>query len=87
MPEQRVPNTHIADEWAKFAERVLPASAGGVQRQETKRAYYAGAVALWHRLQRIVSDEPDMTADDEAIGEDLQVEIQDWLRDLREGRA
>lgn len=40
----------IADLWAGFAERVLPTDAGTIQTQETKRAFYGGAHALFELI-------------------------------------
>jgi hypothetical protein len=36
----------MAEEWNKFAGRILPLNASAVQRREMWRAFYAGAFAL-----------------------------------------
>ena len=36
----------IAEHWADFERRVMPISAGEVQREETRRAFYSGAAAM-----------------------------------------
>jgi hypothetical protein len=36
----------IADQWALFEKLVIPANAPPIQRQEMRRAFYAGAEAL-----------------------------------------
>lgn len=45
----------IADQWATFAAMVVPKGATAVQRQEMRRAFYAGAEAML-RLQWIAGD-------------------------------
>jgi hypothetical protein len=36
----------MAEEWNRFAGRVLPPHASAVQRREMRRSFYAGAFAL-----------------------------------------
>lgn len=36
----------IQSEWASFAEQCIPGDAPAIQIQETKRAFYAGSMAL-----------------------------------------
>lgn len=45
----------IAEQWATFAAMVMPKDAEPVQRQEMRRAFYAGAEAML-RLQWIAGD-------------------------------
>lgn len=55
MPAQRwameeraaEPSTEIEAAWSRYRDGVLPADAGQAQVFETKRAFYAGAMALW----------------------------------------
>lgn len=42
MPIERL---HIAEEWDQYARRVMPADAAENQRQELRRAFYAGAMS------------------------------------------
>lgn len=47
------PNTPISlldHQWRSFEESVIPMAASEVQRQEMKRAFYAGAQAVLHTL-------------------------------------
>jgi len=51
----------IQEQWNSFASLVVPKNAPPVQRQEMKRAFYAGAEAL-ARIQFVISG-PDMSED------------------------
>lgn len=72
--------------WRSFAEHVLPASASAVQRQETRRAFYAGAGLLFEKLTNAVG--PDDVSEDAGIDimRSVEAEIREWLRDVKEGR-
>lgn len=73
----------IQEEWEKFHDRVMPLGAGEIQRRETRRAFFAGAAALFSILNRNVeggSGEP--TADEMAVMDDLSEEIQEYGREL-----
>lgn len=48
----------LADAWASYRERVVPAEAGEVQVQECRRAFYAGARAI-EAMFRAMADMPD----------------------------
>lgn len=48
----------LADAWASYRERVVPAEAGEVQVQECRRAFYAGACAVEAMFSAMV-DMPD----------------------------
>lgn len=73
--------------WRSYAEHVLPAGASKVQTQETKRAFYAGAVHLFGALGMFiglgdVSEDAGL-----AIMESVDEEIKAFLRDVKSGRA
>lgn len=48
----------IQEVWLSFLKQVVPASAGMVQRAETKVAFYAGATAMFG-LMKNLSDNQD----------------------------
>lgn len=79
--------SRIANQWATFAERVLPAAAGGVQKQETRRAFYAGAEALMRVLFRDFEPGTEATDGDLDLMREIDQEIRDFARDVVEGRA
>ena len=43
----------IVDQWAIFAERVIPANAGSVQKNEMKKAFFAGFDSAMVIMQQI----------------------------------
>jgi hypothetical protein len=78
---------HIARAYMIYAERVLPQHAGKVQKQETRRAFYAGAHAMLLALLNNVSNEEHETNADAALLPDLQAEINKHVADVLAGRA
>ena len=58
---------YIAEEWYNYEQNVMPKDAGDVQRQETKRAFYGGALALYMRILRSPGTE------EESISQGVQV--------------
>ena len=82
-----MPNAkHIAAEWSQYVERVLPPNAGAMQVQETRRAFYAGAGCILHRLLRLVDDSDEPTADDLTLMFDIDAELTEWLSNVTAGR-
>jgi hypothetical protein len=80
--------THtVASQWESFAALVLPADAGDVQRQETRRAFYAGAQALLGLMMHGLEATDEVTDDDVASLTRLQEELAAFVRDVKEGRA
>ena len=79
-------NRTIAGLWASYSSSVLPASAGEIQRQETRRAFYAGASGLLGIMSGI--GEPDVSEDaGVAVMEGLHQEATAFAQDVIEGRA
>lgn len=66
----------IADQWASYDREVLlPAAVGEVQRTETRRAFYAGASALFALVSGLGIDDisEDQGADElEVLSQELQ---------------
>lgn len=71
----------------QFAEHVLPASAPPIQRQETRRAFYAGAAWLFGEMTTGLAEDTEPTDADMAKMEMIHGEIRGWLTDMEEGRA
>lgn len=68
----------IGEAWASYAGAVLdPIDAGAVQREETKRAFYAGAAATFGAMINAVELEEDSAT---ARVEALDRELVDYLR-------
>lgn len=77
----------IAEEWNSFAEKVLPKECSDVQRIETRRAFYAGAVALWGAFFKGLSDGSEPTPSDLEMMSDFQKEFDHYAEQLRKGVA
>lgn len=77
----------IGQLWASFDRNVIPATAGAVQRQEMRRAFYAGAQAFLGMVLRQVSAGDDVNDDDEAMMEEVTAELEAFADAVLEGRA
>lgn len=51
-------------EWEDFRDKVIPESASAVQVSETKKAFYAGALALISLTSTMFSEEREVTEKD-----------------------
>lgn len=65
----------IEKAWNSYATLVLPANAGPVQRDETRKAFYAGASVLFHTVLRALDDGDDATENDLALVDGISAEI------------
>lgn len=70
----------IANEWRCFAQTVLPKGVGEVQRVETRRAFYAGAAAMFGVLMR-------HPGSDDELFEVVVREFADWRERLERGEV
>lgn len=72
--------------WNSYAEHVLPSGASAVQKQETRRAFYAGAGLLFEALSNAVG--PDDVSEDAGmdIMQSVDDEIRAFIRDVGHGR-
>ncbi len=78
------PRVSIASEWAGYS-KTLPESAGPAQFAETKRAFYAGAVALYGAILVNLSPEPEPTPEDIAYMVSIQRELDDYIERIKRG--
>jgi hypothetical protein len=68
----------IGEEWASYQADVVPAEAPSVQREECKRAFYAGAQAMfWAVMAATEPDDEDVCVAQLAA---IEREMQDFLR-------
>lgn len=74
----------VKDQWESYAAHVLPPDCGLLQRQETRRAFYAGAFAMLMMSANVAH----MT-DDEGVSylEGLRRELERFQRDVAMGGA
>lgn len=77
----------LAQEWDQFARTILPKGAPEVQRVETRRAFYAGAGAMFGLLTGGLDADHEPTDLDVAYVESLSVEIQAFAAALARGEA
>jgi len=79
----------IGEQWETYNGLVLPSSAGPVQRQETRRAFYGGAHAALQALLNNVGDDPNepATEDEEALLAGLISECETFLKAILAGEA
>lgn len=75
--------TTVFAEWKSYDRAVVPAAAPPVQREECRRAFYAGAVAM-HKLV-FAAIECDDEAENERQLAALDVQVREILTDLRLG--
>jgi hypothetical protein len=86
MPRAR--RNRIAEQWDQFARLVFKDTAvSPVQKQEMRRAFYAGADAIMTAIMRDASTDEAMTEDDMFIADDFESEIRDFAERLKKGLA
>jgi len=77
----------MAEQWSEFARKVLPPNCGPMQRQEMRRAFYAGAEAILFRVIQSFAPEDEPTEADLRTMQDLNDELKEFARAVKEGRA
>lgn len=86
MARQR--RMRIAEQWDEFCKMVFKdQTISPVQRQEMRRAFYAGAEAIMRPIMRDASRSEEFTEDDMHLAEDLEAEIKDFAERLQKGIA
>ena len=71
----------IFEEWHSYERDVVPANAPNVQREECRRAFYAGAMASFTlTLEAVAHDDDDVCERNLIV---LQTEIRSVTKDLR----
>jgi hypothetical protein len=81
----------IYEQWKSYAREVLPVAPwpgeNSQQRIETRRAFYAGARAAFTEIMRGLTPGPDPQPADERMLLDLEEELGDFLKAVKDGRA
>lgn len=75
----------MSELWKEFEIKVLPPTAGPVQRREMKRAFYAGAQSLLTAILAMLDPGDEPTLDDLARMEALNSEILAFFRAVERG--
>jgi biotin synthase-like enzyme len=73
--------------WASYERDVIPTKAGAIQRQESRRAFYAGAAALFGAVLRGLTEGEEPTEEDLRMLDELQEELVEHARDVAAGKA
>lgn len=71
----------IFDQWRSYERDIVPAAASAVQREECRRAFYAGAAALFGLVMAAV--EPKNEDDCEVNLAQLDAELSAFTKDMR----
>lgn len=77
----------ISDAWRDYEIRVIPLNAPEVQRTESRRAFYGGAVSMFGGIVGMLDPGTEPTAEDLWKMDDIKAELDQYQTDLREGRA
>jgi hypothetical protein len=78
----------IAAEWYTYAEATLAGvPADSVQRTETRRAFYAGALAAYSQVMVNLTPGPDSQPADEQMLRDLDAELHAFGLAVKQGLA
>jgi hypothetical protein len=77
----------LAQEYAEFAAGVIPKDAPQVQQVEMRRAFYAGASSMFYLMTGQLDKDKEPTDDDVLYVESLSKEIEQFARNLSDGRA
>ena len=65
----------LETEWASYRTAVVPKDAGEIQVEETRRAFYAGAAALYSVVMRMLEPGAEATEQDLANMVELNAEL------------
>ena len=77
----------MAEQWDQFARAVLPPNCSTTQRWEMRRAFYAGAQAIFAGILLALAPESEPTESDLQMMDNLQAEINRFNEDVKQGRA
>ena len=77
----------MAEQWDYFSRAVMPPDASAVQRQQMRRAFYAGAETILFRVIQGFAPEDEPTEADLKLMDDLHQELQDFAAAVKAGRA
>lgn len=78
----------LLEEWNSFATVVIPPNCSTIQRQEMRRAFYAGAAGIMDKLMKALGpDTGEPTEADLMVMAEFQQELLLFAKDMQEGRA
>lgn len=73
--------------WESYRDAVVPPGSNIIQLRETRRAFYAGAQAIFQGIMIGLTPGPDDTPADEQMLTGYQHELEQFCNDLRTGDA
>lgn len=72
----------IKHHWLSYRREVVPPQAGEVQVEECRRAFYAGALAVWSSIMSGLSEGSEPQPTDEALLASIQAEFVEFGAEL-----
>lgn len=72
----------LGDAWAEYREKLIPPEAGAVQVEETRRAFYAGAIQVFHGIHNGLSGGDDIGPEDEELIRGIATELDEYVASL-----
>ena len=77
----------MAEEWDKFARTVVNPNAHPTQKQEMRRAFYAGAQGILYGVIAAFAPESEPTDEDLQMMANLEIELSEFAEAVKKGRA
>lgn len=77
----------VQEEWNSFAKAALPAECSELQRQEMRRAFYAGVRMLLSKLLHDLTPGDEAEQADLEMLRDMEAELQDFVERVKVGAA
>lgn len=86
--EERGERKYVDEAWQIYAEHAIPADAHVIQYVEERRAFYAGAMAVYSTLMEAFgTEEEDVTDKDLAVMAMVHDELTQFMMDVVTGKA
>ena len=80
-------SARVRELWETYAAGVMPPGAGAVQRQEMRRAFYAGVQGILGLLVMKLEPDHEPTAADLRMMDEIAAELVAFETAVQEGRA
>jgi hypothetical protein len=78
----------VGQRWRQYSSKILdPIQANQIQRQETRRAFYAGASALMTIILENMSSGDEVQESDLTMMDSLKAELDNFVAAVSSGRA
>lgn len=77
----------IADAWRDYEVQIVPLNAPEVQRIESRRAFYAGAISMWGGMMAMLEPGEEPTDADLKRMDEIKAEIDAYALALQGGKA